>query len=198
MCFGLESAFIPRSMREELDTFHRKGLRQIMQMQTTYGQMIAGSIRTNNNERVYEEAGRTAYPRAGDGRTRGTGLRAVSEYYVQQRDKLFTDLLVPEESEGSNKRIKRDPLRRLTFGQETLYPFEGITRKQGRPKSVWAQETAMEIIPRRIRERGECAHHRRFGGSDYKYTEDCRRDVRDEVIARRNRLIERRVEDSLQ
>ena len=86
LCFGLESAFIPKSMREEFDTFHRRGLRQLMQMQTTYGQMMAGGIRTNSNDRVYEEAERIAYPRAADGRARGTGLRAVSDYYVKQRD----------------------------------------------------------------------------------------------------------------
>ena len=66
-------------MREELDTFHRKGLRQIMQMQTTYGQMVAGGIRTNNNDKVYEEAEQMAYPRAEDGRPRGKSLRMVSD-----------------------------------------------------------------------------------------------------------------------
>ena len=27
LCFGLESAFIPKSMREELNAFHRKGVK---------------------------------------------------------------------------------------------------------------------------------------------------------------------------
>ena len=57
--------------------------------------MMARGIRTNNNERVYEEAERIAYLRAANGRARGTGLRAVSEHYVKQRDKLFAHLLTP-------------------------------------------------------------------------------------------------------
>ena len=113
-------------------------------------------------------------------------MKEVSSFFVQQRNKLFADLLDTMGEEGRNLKVKRDPLRKLTFGQETLYPFEGAVRKQGRPKSVWAQETALEIIPKRVRERGECVHSRRYGGSEYKYTADCLRDVHAEIMARRN------------
>ena len=147
--------------------------------------MMAGGIRTNNNDKVYEEAERIAYPRSEDGRQRGKSFKKVSDFYVKQRDKLFVDLLSPEGEEGSNWRTKRDPLRKLSFGEETLYPFEGATRKQGRPKSVWSQETALEIIPQSVRERGECAHSRRYGGNEYKYTAECLRDVRAEIGIRR-------------
>ena len=90
---------------------------------------------------------------------------------------MFRDLLDPRGEEGSNVKVKRDPLRKLTFGDTTLYPFEEITRKQGRPRSVWSQEMALEIIPKEIRERGERTFRKTYGGSDYKYLEECYADV---------------------
>ena len=48
--YGMESLQIDDGIKKELDAFHLRGLRQIVEMQTTYGQMSTEQERTNTNE----------------------------------------------------------------------------------------------------------------------------------------------------
>ena len=56
LMYGLESAHLLTHDLDRLDTFHRRGLRKILNIPTTYAQMIQGIDRTNNNELVYQKA----------------------------------------------------------------------------------------------------------------------------------------------
>ena len=50
--YGLESAHLTETLKEKIDIFQRKGLRQILKLPTTYGQMKAGKTRSNTNENI--------------------------------------------------------------------------------------------------------------------------------------------------
>ena len=52
LMYGLESAHLTQTLKEKIDIFQRKGLRQILKIPTTYGQMTAGKNRSNTNENV--------------------------------------------------------------------------------------------------------------------------------------------------
>ena len=50
LMYGLETLEINKSIIRRLAAF--KGLRKILKLDTTYGQMVQGSLRTNSNEEV--------------------------------------------------------------------------------------------------------------------------------------------------
>ena len=52
LMYGLESAHLTETLKEKIDMFQRKGLRQILKLPTTYGQMKAGKTRSNTNENI--------------------------------------------------------------------------------------------------------------------------------------------------
>lgn len=55
LLYGLESIELPQGVLKKLQTFQVKGLRQIMGMTTTFGQMQQGSARTNTNEEAFRQ-----------------------------------------------------------------------------------------------------------------------------------------------
>ena len=50
LIYGLESAHLTETLKKKIDVFHRKGLRQIMKVLTTYGQKENGMAPTNDND----------------------------------------------------------------------------------------------------------------------------------------------------
>ena len=56
LMYGLESAVLSPSVLEKLNTFQLKGIRKILHIETTWGQMQQGKARTNKNEVVYIRA----------------------------------------------------------------------------------------------------------------------------------------------
>ena len=52
LMYGLESAHLTETLKEKLDVFQRKGLRQIMKLPTTFGQMEANKPRSNTNDKI--------------------------------------------------------------------------------------------------------------------------------------------------
>ena len=57
--YGLESAHLTETLKEKIEVMQRKGLRQIMKIDTTFGQMQKGRERTNNNEIVLRRVNAT-------------------------------------------------------------------------------------------------------------------------------------------
>ena len=53
LMYGLESLQLNKDLREDLNVFQRKGLRQILKIPTTYGQMMQGHSRTWTVDRIY-------------------------------------------------------------------------------------------------------------------------------------------------
>ena len=53
LMYGLESLQLNKDLREDLDVFQRKGLRQILKVPTTNGQMMQGHSRTWTIDRIY-------------------------------------------------------------------------------------------------------------------------------------------------
>ena len=51
----METLPIPQSMCDRIDAAHYKGLRQIMDWKTMYGQMQGGEDRTNTSEHLVTE-----------------------------------------------------------------------------------------------------------------------------------------------
>ncbi len=50
LSYALETLPIPEAMYMKIDAAYFRGLKQILQMDTTYGQMQHGANRTNTNE----------------------------------------------------------------------------------------------------------------------------------------------------
>jgi hypothetical protein len=50
--YGLESAHLTETLKLKINIFQRKGVRQIMKLPTTYGQMKAGKTKSNTNENI--------------------------------------------------------------------------------------------------------------------------------------------------
>merc|ERR1711981_962795 len=55
LMYGMESAQINDADLAKIDTFQLKGLRKILGLQTTYGQMKSGKDKTNKNEFVIQQ-----------------------------------------------------------------------------------------------------------------------------------------------
>ena len=56
LMYGLESVQVNDTQKKSIDAFQLKGLRQILKIQTTYGQMESDLDRTNSNEHVFKLA----------------------------------------------------------------------------------------------------------------------------------------------
>ena len=54
LMYGLESAHLTETLKEQIDVLQRKGLRQIMKMPTTYGQMQKHMPKSNTNDNIIE------------------------------------------------------------------------------------------------------------------------------------------------
>ena len=52
--YGLESLQLNQDQRERLNTIHLKGLRQILNIPTTFGQMMKGQKPTWDTDRIYK------------------------------------------------------------------------------------------------------------------------------------------------
>ena len=55
LIYALEAIPIPKNYYDRIDAAYLKGLRQIMEYTTTYGQMQAGQSRNNTNEELIKD-----------------------------------------------------------------------------------------------------------------------------------------------
>ena len=56
LLYGLESAQLTKQAQAKIDIFQLKGLRQVLNITTTFRQMEQGQDRTNDNDYVYKQA----------------------------------------------------------------------------------------------------------------------------------------------
>ena len=56
LVYGMESAQIDDAERGKTNTFQLKGIRQILNMKSTYGQKVAGEEMTNTNHNIIKVA----------------------------------------------------------------------------------------------------------------------------------------------
>ena len=56
LLYGIESLHLTQASIRAIDTFHKTGIRKILGWLTTYGQILEGAERTNNNEELYKIA----------------------------------------------------------------------------------------------------------------------------------------------
>ena len=56
LVYGIDSARLTDDLRKKLTAFQMKGIRQILKLKTTSGQMMAGEAMTNKHEVVYARA----------------------------------------------------------------------------------------------------------------------------------------------
>ena len=56
LLYGLDTAQLNESQMQRIDLFQLKGLRKVLNMKTTFGQMESKEDRTNNNQEVFRRA----------------------------------------------------------------------------------------------------------------------------------------------
>ncbi len=103
LMYGLESLQLPKSAHRRMDTFHLKGLRKLLRMETTYVN------RANTNEEVYRRTG-TALGDAGR-RRGGPGFLKLSDRHGQSKLGLYASLV----SAGQG-----DPRAEVAFDTDTF------------------------------------------------------------------------------
>ena len=125
LLYGMETAQLTQGAIQRLDVLQLKGLRTILKMTTTYVD------RNNDNQTVFEKANRAI-------ETEGSNMeiKPYSKVYKERKINLYNGLL---------NRPQEDPLKQITFSQDSLQPV-GLGRKRvGRPRLSWTAETAKDI-----------------------------------------------------
>ena len=126
LLYGLESAQLNQTAVNRINTFQLKGLRKILQMQTTFAAMQSGEERKNySNDRVIETANQSL---AAEGKKRVE----LFEHTHAKTKRAFVKMV---------KSHERDPVKTITFTDE-LKPWSYANKRHGRPKAKWADETA--------------------------------------------------------
>ena len=120
--YGLETLHLTDAMSRKLDVFQLKGLRKILNMETTF------INRANSNKRVYEKASELAYPKPEDKRQ----VKRFSDFHKERKAKLLGHIARTEDS---------DPLREITFQPGTTYRVEYGKKRIGKPRQNWIRET---------------------------------------------------------
>ena len=122
LLYGLETLHLTDAMSRKLDVFQLKGLRKILNMETTF------INRANSNKRVYEKASELAYPKPEDKRQ----VKRFSDFHKERKAKLLGHIARTEDS---------DPLREVTFQPGTTYRVEYGKKRIGKPRQNWIRET---------------------------------------------------------
>ena len=146
--YGLESAHLTETLKEKIEVMQRKGLRQIMKIDTTFGQMQKGKERTNNNEIVLRRVNATINTWDARRKVEITeeerrrkqilGEREeyrpwkeviwMGEYYELRRRYLMIEILNAE---------REDPIRNICIHNEKLTLIEYCKKKQGGQRHNW-------------------------------------------------------------
>lgn len=131
---GLETLHMTPSVLRRMDTFHLRGLRQILKFTTTFVD------RTHTREFVYAAATAAVRRRAnGQDAPARPPARPMSELHTEMRCKLLGHLLRAGEDD-------HDPLRASAF-LGTAGPALLDTKRAGRPRQHWTLETLHMIWP---------------------------------------------------
>ena len=124
--YGLETLHLTQAMSNKLDAFQMRGLRRILQRQSTF------IDRRNTNSRLLEEATAIAFPTPGDNRK----ICRFSEFHMQRRAKLLGHIL-----RSSNT----DPLRQVSCEPNTANRVDYGRKRVGKPRQNWLHHTKKYI-----------------------------------------------------
>ena len=122
LLYGLDSVAFNSQQKLLLDIFHRKGLRQICRITTTYVD------RRHNNDYVFNYANskiREENPTA-------EPILPLSVKHEELRIKMLYKIILANND---------NPLKALTFQTNTLLPVDLGVRRSGRPRCKWTEET---------------------------------------------------------
>ena len=118
LLYSLEALQPTEATASKLDTFQLKGLRKILNMETTY------INRENTNEEIYRRANAEA-------RT-DNAIRPLSHVLQEKRIKLLGHIV---------RRPREHPQHQTTFCTKSLIPRTVDKRRVGRPRLSWTHET---------------------------------------------------------
>ena len=135
LVYALESLALPDRLLDKLNTFHLRGLRQLLGMRTTFIR------RENTNELVLHKASErvNAIPGGCAPRRRPAKLvkiRFVSDMVQERAAKLLGEL-----TRSPPERL----MRAATLEPGTAMPKFSDTRRSGRPKNSWIELTMRRI-----------------------------------------------------
>ena len=125
LLYNLETVFLTQTLRKKMGAFQLRGLRQILKILTTY------IDRRWTNDRVLELASRTAYPRDPNSR-----IRPVTIDLDQKRVRLAGHIL---------RAPNHDPLRQVSYQQNSAEPKHIGKRRVGRPRQHWVFKSSEDI-----------------------------------------------------
>ena len=131
LVYGLESVQVNDSLKQKIDAFHLKGLRQILGIQTTYVD------RTNTNEHVYNSANHRAINQSNGGRGEVKHVIPISEYYENQRRKIVIEIITQDES---------NPITSICIDTDTLKLKSYNNKRVGRPRNNWWEQAIATVI----------------------------------------------------
>ena len=118
LMYGLESLQLNEDLKERLNIFQRKGLRQILKIKTTYGQMQKNEEKNNSNDFVMKlanakintwEARQKGEPEEGDQPKFRNKKEIIwlSEYYEQLRRKFIMEIINASETDPIKKFVSK-------------------------------------------------------------------------------------------
>ena len=124
LIYGMESAQINDAVKNKIDAFQIKGLRQILKMESTYAQKILGVERTNTNKQILKTANEII-----KGETeKAKEIIKISDYYEIQRRKWLIAVI-------NNRGL--DPTGLIVIEDDSLQLIEYGIKRCGRPKYNW-------------------------------------------------------------
>ena len=129
LVYGMETLVLPKGWDSKIDAAYLKGIRQILGLKTTYGQMQAGEDRTNTNQKVLEQTEQIL-----NIKINGKRFQMISERIKDRAMKLLGRSL---------RKPQGDPVAEVMIGASDTWnlPMPGELRKY-RPRCNWAIETA--------------------------------------------------------
>ena len=129
LMYGLETLALPKGWEDRIDAAFMKGIRQILNIKTTYGQMQTGEERTNTNNYVIEQINQEM-----NSSKEAKPFVKISERITNKAIRILGDAL---------RRTEEDPVAEVMIGDSHTWnlPMPGQLRKY-RPRCSWAIETA--------------------------------------------------------
>ena len=126
LVYGLETIHLSDAILSKLDAFQLKGIRKILNIQTTY------MNRANTNARVFERASTIANPKSKPNKN----IRPFSHYVQTRQESLLKHVV---------RSTNDDPLRQCTLEFNRPTPFKVLKRRIGRPRLNWTSEAYKRI-----------------------------------------------------
>lgn len=139
LLYGMSSIRLLPHQATRLNSFLMRGLRQILGLQSTWGQMVFGSSRTHTNDFVLGRANhimRTPPSPCPKSWSPPKPFRAYSDQIFLSAGKLYGHVV---------RAPRNDPMRRVTFRPHSVTPKFHYMRRVGRPRDHWTDVVAQDL-----------------------------------------------------